>query len=346
MGKYGYIIPHFGDFPTFPNFYVSALALKWIECVVVRIVQINMKLFFKNVWVSLKEAFTAFNDDNALKLSASLSYYTVFSLSPMLIIIISLCGLFFGEEAVRGQIDEQIRGLVGQEAAVQIQELIKKAELTNQSGFAAILGIGTLFIGATGVFAEIQDSINYIWSLKAKPKQSWLKYITNRLLSFSMIISIGFLLLVSLVLNAALGAMSGYLERFFSEGTVVLFYIINQALVFAIISGLFAIIFKVLPDGYLRWKDAYFGAAFTAILFMVGKYAIGAYLGSSSVASTYGAAGSIVLILLWVYYTSAILYFGAEFTKVHAQRFGEKIIPKPHAVIVQKKEVERPQSVR
>lgn len=303
-----------------------------------------MKTFFKNLWVSLKEAFSAFNDDNALKLSASLSYYTVFSLSPMLIIIISLCGLFFGEEAVRGQIDEQIRGLVGQAAAVQIQELIKKAELTNQSGFAAVIGIGTLFVGATGVFAEIQDSINFIWSLKAKPKQSWLKYLINRLLSFSMIISIGFLLLVSLALNAVLGAMSGYLERFFSEGTVVLFYLLNQALVFAVISGLFAIIFKVLPDGYLRWKDAYFGAAFTAVLFMVGKYAIGAYLASSSVASTYGAAGSIVLILLWVYYTSAILYFGAEFTKVHAQRFGKKIVPKPHAVLVQKKEVERPQA--
>ena len=304
-----------------------------------------MKTFFKNLWVSLKDAFTAFNDDNALKLSASLSYYTVFSLSPMLIIIISLCGLFFGEEAVRGQIDEQIRGLVGQQAAVQIQDLIKKAELTDQSGFAAVIGLVTLFIGATGVFAEIQDSINYIWSLKAKPKQSWLKYITNRFLSFSLIVSVGFLLLVSLAINAALGALNGYLERFFSEGTVVLFYVLNQVLVFAVISSLFAIIFKVLPDGYLRWKDAYFGAAFTAILFMVGKFAIGAYLANSGVANTYGAAGSVILILLWVYYTSAILYFGAEFTKVYAQRFGKKITPKPHAVLVQKKEVERPQSV-
>lgn len=299
-----------------------------------------MKTFFKNLWVSLKEAFTAFNDDNALKLSASLSYYTVFSLSPMLIIIISLCGLIFGEEAVRGQIDEQIRGLVGQEAAVQIQELIKKAQATQQSGLAAVIGFGTLLLGATGVFAEIQDSINYIWSLKAKPKQSWLKYLTNRFLSFSLIITFGFLLLVSLTVNAALAAMSGYLERFFSEGTVVLFFIVNQALVFVIISTLFAVIFKVLPDGILRWKDAFYGAAFTAVLFMGGKYAIGAYLSSSGVASTYGAAASIILILLWVYYIAAILYFGAEFTKVHAQRFGNKIIPKPHAVVVQKKEVQ------
>lgn len=299
-----------------------------------------MKTFFKNLWVSLKEAFTAFNDDNALKLSASLSYYTVFSLSPMLIIIISLCGLFFGEEAVRGQIDEQIRGLVGQEAAVQIQELIKKAQSTQKSGLAAVIGFGTLLLGATGVFAEIQDSINFIWSLKAKPKQSWLKYLTNRFLSFSLIVTFGFLLLVSLAINAALGALNGYLERFFSEGTVVLFFVLNQVLVFAVISTLFAVIFKVLPDGILRWKDAFYGAAFTAVLFMGGKYAIGAYLSNSGVTDTYGAAASIILILLWVYYTAAILYFGAEFTKVHAQRFGKKIVPKEHAVVVQKREVQ------
>jgi membrane protein len=303
-----------------------------------------MKKLFKELWESLKGAFTAFNDDNALKLSASLSYYTVFSLSPMLIIIISLCGLFFGREAVQGEVYGQIRGLVGENAAAQIQELIKNAELSNQSGLAAILGIGTLLIGATGVFAEIQDSINTIWSLKAKPKQSWLKYLTNRLLSFSLIVSIGFLLLVSLAINAVLGIMSGYLERFFSEGTVVLFYIINQALVLAIISTLFAIIFKVLPDGHLRWKDAFTGAVFTAVLFMVGKFLIGAYLGSSSVTKTYGAAGSIVLILLWVYYTAAILYFGAEFTKVYSQKFGKPIEPNEHAVLVEKREVEHPEA--
>lgn len=301
-----------------------------------------MKRFFKVLWETLKGAFTAFNDDNALKLSASLSYYTVFSLSPMFIIIISLCGIFFGREAIQGQIDEQIRGLVGNEAAVQIQELIKNAQMTKQSGLAAVIGLVTLFIGATGVFAEIQDSINFIWSLKAKPKQSWLKYLINRLLSFSMIVSIGFLLLVSLGVNAIMGILSGYLERFFSEGTVVIFYVLNQALVLAIISTLFAVIFKVLPDGHLRWKDAFVGAGFTAILFMIGKFLIGAYLGSSGVANTYGAAGSIILILLWVYYTAAILYFGAEFTKVYTEKFGQRIIPSPHAVVVEKKEVERP----
>ncbi len=301
-----------------------------------------MKKFFRNSWETLKATFTAFNDDNALKLSASLSYYTVFSLSPMLIIIISLCGIFFGREAVQGQIYGQIRGLVGENAAAQIQELIKNAELSDQSGFAAVIGIGTLLVGATGVFAEMQDSINTIFSLKAKPRKSWMKYLTNRLLSFSMIVSIGFMLLTSLAINAVLGIMSDYLQRFFSEATVVLFYIINQALVLAIISTLFAIIFKVLPDGHLRWKDAFIGAAFTALLFMAGKFAIGAYLSSSSVATTFGAAGSIVLILLWVYYTSAILYFGAEFTKVYAQRYGKRIVPNEHAVLVEKREVEQP----
>jgi len=301
-----------------------------------------MKRFFKILWETLKGAFTAFNDDNGLKLSASLSYYTVFSLSPMFIIIISLCGIFFGREAIQGQIDDQIRGLIGNEAAVQVQELIKNAQLTKQSGLAAVIGLVTLFIGATGVFAEIQDSINFIWSLKAKPKKNWVKYLVNRLLSFSMIVSIGFLLLVSLGINAIMGILSGYLERFFSEGTVVIFYVLNQALVLAIISTLFAIIFKVLPDGHLRWKDAFIGAGFTAILFMIGKFLIGAYLGSSGVATTYGAAGSIILILLWVYYTAAILYFGAEFTKVYSEKFGQRITPSSHAVVVEKKEVERP----
>ncbi|MCY7349248.1 MAG: YihY/virulence factor BrkB family protein [Cytophagaceae bacterium] len=300
-----------------------------------------MKKYSLQLWETLKGAFTAFNDDNALKMSASLSYYTIFSLSPMLIIIISLCGLFFGREAVQGQIYGQIRGLVGESSAVQIQELIKNAELSNQSGFAAVIGVVILLIGATGVFAEIQDSINSIWSLKAKPKKSWLKYLINRLLSFSMIVSIGFLLLVSLVVSTALDFSSDYLQRYFSDAAVYLFYVINYVVVLAIISLLFAIIFKVLPDGYLRWRDALIGAAFTAVLFVVGKLLIGLYLGSSGVSSTYGAAGSIILILLWVYYTAAILYFGAEFTKVYAEKFGTKIVPKAHAVRVEKREIEQ-----
>lgn len=300
-----------------------------------------MKKYLQQLWETLKGAFMAFNDDNALKLSASLSYYTIFSLSPMLIIIISLCGLFFGREAVQNQVYGQIRGLVGEDSAVQIQELIKNAALSDQSGVAAVIGIVTLLIGATGVFAEIQDSINTIWSLKAKPKQGWLKYITNRLLSFSMIVSIGFLLLVSLVVSSTLDLFSGYLERYFSDTAIYLFYVINYAVVLIIISLLFAIIFKVLPDGHLRWKDALIGAGFTAVLFVIGKLLIGLYLGSSGVSSTYGAAGSIILILLWVYYTAAILYFGAEFTKVYADKFGKKITPKAHAVLVEKREIER-----
>lgn len=294
---------------------------------------------FKKYWGVLKQAFNGFMDDNALKLSASLSYYTIFSLSPMLIVIISVCSLFFGREAIQGEIYGQIRSLVGSSAALQIQELIKNAQLTNQSGLAAVIGLGTLLIGATGIFAEMQDSINTIWGVKPKPKQGWLKYLINRFLSFSMIVSIGFLLLVSLAINTVLDLFSTRLEQLFSDGAVYLFHVINLAVVAGVITVLFALIYRVLPDGRLRWKDAFIGAAFTAVLFMVGKFVIGAYLGQPSVASTYGAAGSVIILLLWVYYSSAILFFGAEFTKAYACKLGKGIEPKEHAVLVQKREI-------
>lgn len=294
---------------------------------------------FKTYWGILKQAFNGFLDDNALKLSASLSYYTIFSLSPMLVVIISVCSLFFGREAIQGEIYGQIRSLVGSDAAAQIQELIKNAQLTNQSGFAAVIGLGTLVLGATGIFAEMQDSINSIWGVKPKPKQGWLKYLINRFLSFSMIVSIGFLLLVSLAVSTVLNLLSSRLERLFSDAAMYLFQFLNIAVVAVVITVLFALIYRVLPDGRLRWKDAFIGAAFTALLFMVGKFVINAYLSQPSVTSTYGAAGSVIILLLWVYYSSAILFFGAEFTKAYACKLGKGIEPKEHAVMVQKREI-------
>jgi membrane protein len=293
----------------------------------------------KTYWNLLKTAFNGFSDDNALKLSASLSYYTIFSLSPMLVVIISLCSLFFGRDAVQGEIYGQIRSLVGNEAALQIQELIKNAQLTNQSGLAAVIGIGTLLLGATGIFAEMQDSLNTIWGVKPKPKQGWVKYLLNRVLSFSMVLSIGFLLLVSLVVNAAVDVLSNRLERLFSDAAVYLFYVVNLVVVAGVITVLFALIYRILPDGKLRWKDAFIGSAFTALLFMIGKFVIGLYLGQPSVTSTYGAAGSVIVLLLWVYYSAAILFFGAEFTKAYACELGQGIEPKEHAVLVQKREI-------
>ncbi len=301
----------------------------------------TLKHKFKEYTSFAGEVFGEFSNDNATKLSASLSYYTIFSLAPMLIIVISVAGIFFGKDAIRGELFGQINQLIGNSAAKQVQELLKNAEKSNQSGFAAIMGFVTLLLGATGVFAEIQDSINYIWSLKAKPKNSWVKYLINRFLSFSLIITLGFLLLISLTINALLGLFDTQLQRYFeSSFTVFLFSLINIIVIWGIITLLFAVIIKVLPDGKISWKDTLIGAGLTSLLFMVGKFLIGVYLGQSGVTSTFGAAGSIVLILLWVYYSSIILYFGAEFTKVYTRRYGTPIEPNSNAVFIIKKELE------
>jgi membrane protein len=293
----------------------------------------------KEIWSVLKKAFSQFFDDNCMKLSASLSYYTVFSIAPLLIIIISLAGIFFGPEAVQGEIYGQISGLVGDSAAKQIQEIIKNVQNSENKQGGAVIGFIILFIGASGVFTEIQDSINYIWSVKAKPKKGWLKIIINRLLSFSLIASFGFLLLVSLTVSTVMDLLSERLKAYFENITVYLFYALDSIFIFAVITMLFSIIFKVLPDAKIRWKDSFVGAGFTAILFLVGKFLISAYLGNSSIGATYGAAASIILVLLWVYYSSIILYFGAEFTKVYAIDFGGQMKPSDTAVFIVKREV-------
>lgn len=286
----------------------------------------------------VRDAGTAFSEDNAFKLSASLSYYTIFALGPVLIIIISLAGLFFGKDAVQGRVYQQLNGLIGSEAALQIQEIIKNAHHTHATAAGATIGAIILVIGATGVFTEMQSSINFIWSVKAKPKKGWLKYLTNRLISFSLIVGLGFLLMVSLIANALLTLLSDRLTRFFPNYTVYLFNTINTVVILAVITLLFAVIYKVLPDAIISWKDALIGAAFTALLFLVGKFLIGFYLGRSNMGVTFGAAASIVILLTWVYYSSLILYFGAEFTKIYALHSGAGIRPKQTAVFIIKRE--------
>lgn len=288
----------------------------------------------------LKEAYNDFNEDNAIKLSASLAYYTIFSIAPLSVIIISLCGFFFGEEAVAGEFYGQIKGLVGHEAALQIQETIKNTQLSGNTGIAMIVGVVVLLIGASGVFVEIQSSINYMWGLRAKPRKGLRKFIQNRLMSFSMIGVMGFLLLVSLLANTFMDLLNDRLRAHFPDATVYLFYVLNFVVVFFIITLLFSVIFKTLPDAKLGWKDAFTGSAVTAVLFMIGKLGISFYLGNSAIASAYGAAGSVVLILVWVYYSAIILYFGAEFTKVYAEMYGQKITPKGYAVEIKKKIIE------
>lgn len=286
----------------------------------------------------LKAAGRGFMDDNAFKLAASLSYYTIFALGPILIIIISLAGFFFGKEAVQGRLFHQMNGLVGNSAALQIQDIIRNIQTSELTTAGAIIGGIVLFIGATGVFTEIQDSINYIWSVKAKPKKEWLKFLFNRLISFSLIVGLSFVLLVSLIINTILDLLSEKLIRLLSDYTYYLFYIINSAIVFVVISFLFAVIFKVLPDAKIKWRDATMGAIFTAVLFLLGKFLINYYIGRANLGITYGTAASVIIILVWVYYSSMILFFGAEFTKMYALQAGSGIRPKDTAVFIIKKE--------
>jgi len=300
----------------------------------------NLKFFLKKIIFLFKETFNEFMEDNVLKLSAALSYYTIFSLPPLLIIIISLSGVFFGEDAVRGELFGQINGLVGNDAAQSIQEAIKNIKLSDSGIFATVLSFTILLIGATGVFAEIQNSINFIWGIKAKPKKGIIKFLKNRLMSFSMIGSVGFLLLVGLIVNSVIDILSDRLTIHFPGQLVYLFYVLNLLAVFLIIVFLFTTIFRTLPDGKVVLKDCIIGASFTAILFMLGKLAIGLYLGNSTIGSIYGGAGSVILILVWVYYSAIILYFGAEFTKVYANTHGNGIVPNAYSFRVIKEDMD------
>lgn len=298
------------------------------------------KLKPRGVLKLLSDSFDSFLDHKVLKLSASLAYYTVFSIGPVIIIIIYFAGVIYGQEAVQGTVFDELKGLVGAEAAGQIQGMIKNAAFSNKGSFAAVIGFITLFIGATGVFAEIQDSINDIWGLKAKPKKSWVKMLVDRILSFSVVVSLGFVLLVSLIVNGIIEALMERLQARFPDLTVIVVYVINLLITFAVIASLFAIIFKVLPDAVIKWKDVMVGSMVTAVLFMIGKFGITFYIGQSEVGSTYGAAGSLVILLLWVYYSSVILYFGAAFTKAYATDYGSQIHPQQYAVWVKRVEVE------
>lgn len=294
----------------------------------------------KNTWSILKQAFNGFSNDRVLKMSGSLAYSTIFSIAPLIILVIFLADIFYGRDAIEGTIYGQIREFVGNDAAAQIQNMIRNASLSGKSHSAVALGIITLVLGATSVFGEIQDSINIIWGLKPKPKRGWVKMLLNRLWSFSVIGSFGFILLVSLLVNTIIETLMNQLQRLFPQVTIVLVYIVNQVVILGITTLLFGVIFKVLPDARIKWRDVMAGAFATALLFMLGKFIITFYINHSSVSTAYGAAGSLVVILLWVYYSSAILFFGAEFTKAYAAKHGSRIYPNHYAVWVKLVEVE------
>ncbi len=292
----------------------------------------------KEYFEILKDAGSEFNDDNGTKLAASLSYFTIFAIGPLLLVVITVAGIFFKRTDITEHIYAQMKGLVGADGATQILNLLDNVNKQPHKTIYGIIGAVILVFSATGIFAEIQGSINYIWSIKTKPKRSWLKYIMDRLLSFSLIVGIGFMLLITLVINTLMDLLTDRLQNFFGSTNIQLFHVLNIAFLFVVITFMFAVIYKVLPDAIIHWKDALIGAAFTGVLFIIGKFAIGYYLGSSNMTATFGTAASMILLLSWVYYSSIILYFGAEFTKVYALKCGRGIEAYDTAVFIVKNE--------
>jgi membrane protein len=287
----------------------------------------------KEIIELIKETFRDWSEDKAVRLAAALSYYTVVALAPLLVIIIAIAGLVFGREAAQGQIVAQIGSLVGQQSAEAIQGIIANASQPKSGIIAGVLGIATLLFGASGVFGQLQDGLNTVWEVQPKPGRGLLGIIKDRFLSLTMVFGVGFLLLVSLVLSAALSALGAYVNSLLPLPEIVL-QALNFIISLLVITLLFAMIFKVLPDAKIAWGDVWIGATITALLFAVGKLLLGLYIGRSSVGSAYGAAGSLVVILVWIYYSTQILFLGAEFTQVYANRYGSLIKPDEDAVAV------------
>lgn len=287
----------------------------------------------------IKHLFKEIGVNDILKYSASLAYYTILSIVPLLVIVLNVTGFLFGKEAISGELYAEVNQMIGSNAAGQIQKAIQNIHLAQDNVFATTIGIIVLIFGATGIFGEMQDSLNKIWGLRTKPLKVWWRLIVSRLVSFSIILSIGFILIVSLVLNAVVNALSKHISQIFGGlGDTILAGLDN--IIFIVISTLlFAIIFRVLPDALIKWKDVFMGALITALLFTLGKYAIGLYLGNSNLGNVYGAAGSTMILMIWIYYSSAILYVGAVFTKVYSARFGTKIRPSQHSVWVKTEEI-------
>jgi membrane protein len=282
----------------------------------------------------LKDAASDWVDDGAMRLSSSLAYYAIFSLAPLLVIVVSMAGLVFGEEAARGQLAQQIATLAGEGAGEAIQSAVQSSAAQKTTGvLATVLSTALLLFGASTVFAELKDALNTIWGVVVKPGRPFLTLVHDRFFSFSIVLAIGFLLLVSLIISALLATLGHYMSGRFQLSPAV-WQMWDLALSFAIVSGLFAMIFKLLPNVRLRWCDVWLGAVATSLLFTFGKFVIGYYLATSSIASSFGAAGSVVIVLVWIYYSACILFFGAEITKIYVRKFGSGIVPNSRAVLV------------
>lgn len=283
------------------------------------------------LWFVTKRALSGWWNDNVPRLGASLSYYTLFAMAPVLVIAIAIAGFFFGAEAVRGEIVGQIRGLMGEEGARAVQAMLEGASKPSDNVIATAAGLLTFFIGATGAFLELQTALNGIWRVKPKEDGKWWKeLVIQRMVSFGLVIAVGFLLLVSLVVSAGLAALNRYLGAAFPAMAEV-WNAVNVLVSFGVVTLLFALVYRVLPDVRLAWRDVWLGAVVTAGLFSIGKTLIGLYLGTSGIASTYGAAGSVVVLLIWVYYSAQIVLLGAEFTRAWVEWDGSRPKPMAHA---------------
>jgi len=289
----------------------------------------------------LKATMNGFLEHKILKMSAALAYITMFSIGPLLLVILFLSDIFLGRDAIEGTIYGQIKNFVGPASAEQIQTIIQNLALSDEGLIAGIIGVVTLLIGATSVFAEIQDSINTIWGIKPKKQSGFWLFLKARLLSFGVITSIGFILLVSLALSTILEVLSDQFFSKFSESAVYFIYIANSIVTFIVISLLFGSIFKILPDATIKWQQVRLAAFVTALLFMLGKFLISFYIANSNLRDVYGTAGSFVILMVWVYYSSVILYFGAEFAKRYAIEFENPIIPYDYAEAVEIIEVKK-----
>ncbi len=281
----------------------------------------------------LRETFQEWNEDKAPRLAAALAYYTAFSLAPLLIVVISIAGLIFGQDAVQGNLQYQIQNVVGSDAASAIQEMLVNFHRPDANILATIIGLVTLLLGAAGLFGQLQDALNTVWEVAPKPGQGIMIMLRQRFISFTMVLGIGFVLVVSLVISTVMAAVGTWMEANIPAQAAIL-GIVNFVVSFGVITLMFGAIYKILPDVKIAWRDVWMGAIVTAVLFTVGKYALGLYLGSSSVSSGYGAAGSFVLLLLWVFYSAQILLFGAEFTQVYSRTYGTRIEPSKNAVML------------
>jgi membrane protein len=280
----------------------------------------------------LKDTYKEWNEREPFNNSIIIAYYTIFSLPGLLVIVINLAGYFFGKEAVTNQITTQVGGIIGGDTAKSVQDMIAKASESKGTVLSSVLSVATLLFGATGVFYQLQQILNKMWEVEPRPKQKFVKLIKDRVFSFGLILVVGFLLLVSLVLSAGLTAVSDWVANHLSEGLVVIFRVLDIVVSVGVITLLFAALYKFLPDAKVKWKDVWAGAVLTAILFVIAKFALGLYFGKSDPGSAYGAAGSIILILLWVNYAGLILLFGAEFTKTFARYQGAEIEPAEGAI--------------